>query len=342
MKTVIFETENWERGAFDRLADDFELVFVEEPLDDESVRDFADAEVISTFIYSRLGRQVLSRMPQLRMIATRSTGYDHIDQGYCREQGIVVSNVPSYGEHTVAEHVFALLLTISHRTCEAMDRTRKGDFSLAGLRGFDLQGKTMGVLGTGAIGRHVVRIARGFDMQVLAYDVQPDHELADQMGFEYGSLDEVLEQSDVISLHVPANERTQGMISYRQFAAMKDGVVLINTARGNVVDVRALIQALSSGKVAAAGLDVLPEEPTIREEAELLHSLFHDESSWGTLLADHLLLRLRNVYITPHSAFNTREAVQRILDVTVENILAFRDSRPLHQVFDSPTAAAQH
>jgi len=330
MKITIFETENWEHGAFESLASDHEVVFSEAPLDLETAKDHSDAQVISTFIYSDLSTEVLKRFSNLEMISTRSTGFDHIDLEYCNEKNITISNVPTYGDNTVAEHVFGLLLTISHNLIPAIDRTRKGDFSQKGLQGFDLAGKTLGVIGTGNIGRHVIRIAGGFEMNVLAFDVAPKEELAHKLGFRYADMDALLENSDIITLHVPGSDKTRHLLSEKEFSIMKDGVVLINTARGGVVDVHALAGAIADGKVAAAGLDVLPEEPVIREEMELLRSLFRKkkEQNIETLLADHILLRLRNVYITPHSGFNTREAVERILRTTVENITAFAEGNP--------------
>ncbi len=323
MKIVVFELESWERTAFEELAEEHELVTTEEPLSAENAGEYAGADVISTFIYSDLDRETLSKLEGLKLISTRSTGVDHIDHGYCEERDIRIANVPSYGENTVAEHVFGLLLLISHNLWNAVDRTRKGDFSLQGLRGFDLRGKTIGVVGTGAIGRHVVEIAQGFGMTVIAHDIQPDEDFARERGFEYLSLDDLLERSDVVTLHVPATEETKGLIGPDQFGRIKRGAVLINTARGAVVDVHALLRALADGRVRAAGLDVLPEEPVIREEAELLRSVFQKEHDLETLLADHVLLRMRNVFITPHSAFDTTEAVNRILETTVENIAAF-------------------
>lgn len=328
MKIAAFEIEKWERQAFEPLQDDHELAFIPEPLTEDTAAEHSDAEIVSTFIYSDLKRDILEALPELKLIVTRSTGSDHIDTDYCAENGITVCNVPSYGENTVAEHVFGLLLTISHRLREAMDRTRRGDFSLDGLQGFDLRGKTLGVVGTGLIGKCVIEIANGFRMRVLAFDVQKDEDAANRMGFEYVEMVELLANSDVVTLHVPANEKTHHLLSTEQFEQMKKGAILINTARGPLVDVQALLRALADGHIAAAGLDVLPEEPTIREEAELLSSLFQNENKLDTLLADHVLLRMRNVYITPHSAFNTREAVQRILDTTVENIRSFTEGEP--------------
>ncbi len=332
MKIVIFEVEPWENDAFASLKGEHDIRFEHGELDGGCADSFSDTEILSTFIYSDLDRKVLEKMPNLRLIATRSTGFDHIDLDYCEERGIQVANVPSYGENTVAEHVFALLLAISHNVVEAIDRTRKGDFSQSGLRGFDLEGRTFGAVGTGSIGRNAARIAKGFGMEVLAHDVKPDEAAAAEIGFEYVELSELLRRSDVVSLHVPGTKETKHLISHDEFDQMKDGAVLINTARGSVINVRALLTALSTGKIAAAGLDVLPEEPTIREEAELLRSAFSKEHDLESLLADHILLRLRNVLVTPHSAFNTREAVQRILTTTRENIEAFIAERPQNLV----------
>lgn len=332
MKIALFEVERWEAESFQALGQDHELVYEQSVLTEELAERHGDAEILSPFIYSQLRRSLLQRLPKLKLIATRSTGYDHIDTAYCAEHGIKVANVPTYGENTVAEHVFALLLAISHHMVEAVDRTRRGDFSQAGLQGFDLEGKTIGVIGTGGIGSHTCRIARGFAMQVLAFDVAPDQSLTEQLGVTYVPLEELLARSDIVTLHVPANPRTRHLLGREQFAQMKHGAVLINTARGDVVDVRALLEALKDGKVRAAGLDVLPEEPTVREEAELLRSAFQKEHDLETLLADHILLRLRNVIITPHSAFNTREAVERILQTTRENIEAFLAGAPVNLV----------
>jgi D-lactate dehydrogenase len=328
MKIAVFELEPWEHEAFEPLRDNHELVRTESPLHPDNAADFADADAISTFIYSKLGADTLRTFDDLQLIATRSTGYDHVDARFCREHGITVCNVPSYGAHTVAEHVFALLLALSHHVVEAVDRTRRGDFSMQNLRGFDLLGKTLGVVGTGDIGRGVVEIADGFGMEILAHDVEPTPELIEAFDVEYVSLDELLDRSDVVTLHVPLDEETRHLLSYDEFDRMKAGSILINTARGEIVDTKALLRALGEGRVAAAGLDVLPEEPSIREEAELLRSIFREEHDLETLLADHVLLRMRNVIITPHSAFNTTEAIQRILETTVDNLDAFARGAP--------------
>jgi D-lactate dehydrogenase len=332
MKICVFEVEPWEREYFDALREHHDVSCSNKPLTLDNVAEFEDADIVSVFIYSDLDKDVLSRLGDLAMVATRSTGFDHIDTDYCKDHGITVSNVPTYGTNTVAEHVFALLLALSHHIIEAVDRTRRGDFSQEGLRGFDLRDKTLGVVGTGDIARCVIEIANGFRMNVIAFDIAPDVEAADRLGFDYVDFDELLERSDIISLHVPLNEHTHHMIGENEFERMKDGVILINTARGKVVDVESLLFAISRGKVAGAGLDVLPEEPTIREEAQLLHRIFREKHDLETILADHVLLRMRNVIITPHSAFNTKEAIERILDTTVDNIESFLDGEPANIV----------
>ena len=332
MKIVVFEVEEWERRSFDRLGAEHEIEFVNDLLTQDNAKQYADAEAVSPFIYSDLSADVLRNLSRLKLIATRSTGFDHIDLEYCKGNNITVCNVPVYGDNTVAEHVFGLLLAISHNLIAAVDRTRRGDYSQTGLQGFDLLGKTLGVIGTGSIGQCVIEIAKGFRMKVIAYDVKQNDELASGLGFRYVEMDELFATSDIITLHVPSNEKTRNLISGEAFAKMKDGVVLINTARGDIVDVKALVKAIADGKVAAAGLDVLPEESVIREEAELLYSVYQKKNVLETLLANHILLRLRNVIITPHSAFNTREAVERILNTTVENIISFMGGEPVNVV----------
>lgn len=332
MKTVIFEIEDWECETLKKFCGEYETTVLKEPLNMETVLHHKDAEIISCFISSKLNPAVLEQLPRLKLIATRSTGFDHIDLPYCNEKGITVANVPTYGEHTVAEHVFALLLALSRHIPEASRRTHEGNFTFHGLEGFDLYGKTLGIIGTGHIGRATARIARGFGMAVLAYDIYPRPEQAKAIGFSYVDLNSLMAKADVISLHVPATPQTHHLLAEKEFAAMKPGVILINTARGSMVDVKALLQALSSGKVKAAGLDVLPEEPLIREEAELLRTLFTEKHDLQTLVMDHALMRHKNVIVTPHSAFYTREALEKILSTTCENIRTFLKGTPQNVV----------
>ena len=332
MKIVVFELELWERSIFQDLQKEYEVILSSEKLDQQVTQELRQAEVISTFIYSNLSSSSLQQFPGLRLIATRSTGIDHIDMDYCREHGITVSNVPVYADETVAEHVFALLLAISHNIAKAVQRTRSGSFSQESLEGFDLRGKTFGVIGTGAIGRHAASIAKGFDMDVIAFDVKPDHEAASRLGYRYVGMDELLSSADVITLHVPGTERTRNLISRNEFSKMKRGIVLINTSRGSVVDTEALLEAILYKQIAAAGLDVLPEEPTIHEETELLRSIFAERHDLEALFAGHMLTHQSNVLVTPHSAFNTREAKERLSKTSVDNIVAFAEGNPQNVV----------
>lgn len=333
MKVVVFETEEWERDACRRLMLAHEVTCTREPLNERTAGTFSEAEVVTTFINSNLGAAVLEILPRLKLVATRSTGFDHVDLDYCRAHGITVCNVPGYGSHTVAEHAFALLLAIARNIVESVERTRRGNFAQSGLRGFELFEKTLGVVGTGRIGRRVIGIARGFGMRVVAFDVHPDESAAAVLGFRYVPLDELLGAADVVTLHVPATPESRHLLADREFALMKNGAVLINSARGNVVDVAALVRALSSGKLRAAGLDVLPEEPVVREEAQIFRADAPQEGyDLRALVANHVLLRFPNVIVTPHNAYHTDGAVRRIIETTLDNIDAFARGAPRNVV----------
>lgn len=327
MKIGVFEVEDWERDVFKVLESNHDVQYTEQKLTLENVSNYADLDVITTFIYSELKQDVLSKISSLKMIAARATGVDNIDVDYCRKKGIQVLNVPDYGKNTVAEHTFGLLLTISHKLYESIDRTRKGDFTVQGLQGFDLQGKTLGVIGTGSIGKNIIRIGLGFGMKILAFDMKKDESLIGLLNFSYVNKDDLIKAADIITLHLPSRPETKNFLSEPEFMKMKKGVVILNTARGDLINVEALVKGLATGKVSAAGLDVLPEEPVVREEAEVLRAIYQHKHNLETLLADHVLLRMRNVVVTPHNAFNTREAVGRILQTTVGNIQAFVDGQ---------------
>ncbi|WP_328404840.1 hydroxyacid dehydrogenase [Nocardia sp. NBC_00403] len=323
MRVAIFEAEQWEHRACLRLEPDHQVHCSAQTLNVRNAADYADAEVLSPFVYSTLSAEVLAQFPMLQLIATRSTGFDHIDLEYCALHGITVCNVPDYGDATVAEHVFALLLGLARHIVDATERTRQGVFSHSDLRGFELSGKVLAVIGTGRIGLRVIQIARGFGMRIIASDRQPDAAAAQRLGFRYASLDETLAAADIVTLHVPATPETAHLMSDREFALMKPGAVLINTARGTVVSVPALLRALDSGRLRAAGLDVLPDEHAIREEAEIFRELGPEGYDMAALIADHILLRFPNVLVTPHIAYNTDEAVHRIVEHTVQNIEAY-------------------
>lgn len=331
-KIVFTELEGWENEYIRKALPDHQLVLLDKPLSKEDHQSIAEAEIIAPFVYSPINSEVIEAVPSLKFIATRSTGYDHVDLKAAAARGIVVSNVPFYGENTVAEHAWALILALSRKICQSYDRTKKGSFSFEGLRGFDLKGKTLGVVGCGHIGEHVVRIAKAFEMKVLVFDPRPNEELASQMGFTYVSLEDLLKESDVITLHAPYNEKTHHLLNAENMKLIKKGAVLVNTARGGLVETMALVELLDSGQLAGAGLDVLEEENFIKEESLLLSPEFHKVSDYKTLIADHILLEKENVIITPHNAFNSQEAVRRILDTTLENINGYLSGKIINQV----------
>ncbi|HUV04251.1 MAG TPA: hydroxyacid dehydrogenase [Armatimonadota bacterium] len=331
-QAVFFETEDWER-RFIKLSplQDLGPRVYGERLAEDTAKLAEDAELVSVFIYSEISKAVLDKLPKLRFIATRSTGYDHIDLKECRRRGIAISNVPYYGENTVAEHAFGLILSLSRKIYKAYLRTTRLDFSLEGLMGFDLKEKTMGVVGAGRIGLHVVRIAKGFGMNVLVYDVRQELLLAEVLGFAYAPFEELLKSSDVISLHVPLNKATHHMVNRDNIGLIKRGALLINTSRGAVVETEALISALNEGIIAGVGLDVFEGEESIKEETELLVQGLPGDKMREILLS-YALLHRENVVITPHIAFYSQEALQRIMQTTQENILGFLGSRPVNVV----------
>ena len=244
---IFLEIEPWERDYLAaRCPASWQPVFYHEEADRMAVEKIRQATILSVFIYSDLDERLLRQLPNLRMIATRSTGYDHIDMAFCRKQSITVSNVPTYGANTVAEHAFALMLALSRKVVQAHRRTIRADFSLDGLQGSDLMGKTLGVIGTGRIGRHVIRIAKGFQMRILAYDVCPDQAVSDLLGFQYTSLDALLADSDVVTLHCPLTNENRHMIGKSAFEKMKKGILLINTARGGLIDTDATVSCTIS------------------------------------------------------------------------------------------------
>lgn len=298
----------------------------------DAAGDLGDPEVLTVFIYSKITREALAKFPNLKLVATLSTGFDHIDLVACREHGVTVCNVPSYGENTVAEHALALLLALTRKIVPAVNQTRRGDFSLDGLRGVDLNGKTAGVIGTGRIGRHMIRMLRGLNMRVIAYDPRPQSELATDYGFTYVDLDELMKRSDVVTIHCPSTPETRHLINEARLRLMKPTAFLINTARGAIVETQALARALQENRLAGVGLDVVEEECAIIDERQLLRPQFQQSCDLRTVLADHILLNHPRVIITPHNAFNTQEALERILETTVKNIRAFESGRPINVV----------
>lgn len=330
MRIGFFELEDWEKEYFQKELSGHELVFQDDPLAlDTPNIDSLEAVVI--FIHTQMKKELLDKMPNLKFITTMSTGFDHIDLMECKNRNIVVSTVPAYGEGTVAEHAFALLLAISRRMVESFARVKSGEFMPNGLTGFELRGKTLGIIGVGNIGTNVIKIAKGFGMNVIAYKRTPDYVMEKELGFKFVEMPVLYQQSDVISIHIPYSKETHHYINQDAFNQMKDGVIVINTARGALIDTTALLSALESGKVKAAGLDVLEEEPTLEEEKELLTRHF-DPNCLMTVLEDHILLNHPKVVITPHNAFNSVEALHKIIETTHQNLDGFLNNTPVNTV----------
>lgn len=271
---------------------------------DGNLKKCAESEILSCFIYSKIDAKELRSLPRLKLLCTRSVGTDHIDLAACAARGVTVCNVPDYGSHVIAEHVFALVLGTLRHIHEADRRVEEGKFDYHGLRGMALRGKTIGIAGTGKIGRRVARIANGFGMRILAMDTVRSDETVDLLGARYVALDELLRESDILTLHLPLLDATTHVINAEAFAKMKDGVVLVNTARGGLVDTEALVSALKSGKVLYALLDVLEHEKDYESNRELI---------------DH-----PRAITTPHIAFYADDSMRNMFHECFESIAGFR------------------
>ena len=309
----------------------FDLFFYKDKLDEENVSLIKDADVVSIFIYSKITQEIIDKAKKLKLIATRSTGFNHINLKAAQKNKISVCNVPFYGENTVAEHTFALILALSRNLHKAYVRTIQGNYSLEGLRGFDLKNKTLGIIGAGSIGMHVIKMAKGFGMKVLAFDQNENHMMKELLDLKYVTLEELLANSDVLTLHCPYTEQTRYLINMRNIHLVKKGALFINTARSGIIEPSALYYAIDNGIFGGAGLDVFEGEELALEENQMLTknvSLEHLEAS----MKRNILLRRENVIITPHMAFDSFEAVERILDTTIRNIKSFINKENYHKV----------
>ncbi|HWB59358.1 MAG TPA: NAD(P)-dependent oxidoreductase [Chthoniobacteraceae bacterium] len=310
-----------------------------------------DAEVVSIYIRSRVDAAFLDAHPRVRMLATRSNGVDHLDMDECRRRGVVVSTVHGAESNTVAEHTFALILALARRLDEVRQANKQPHFYYDRLRSFDLKDKTLGVIGAGRIGLRTIHIALAFGMKVVANDPHHVSVMAETIGVRYVGFDELLRESHVVTIHTPLTPETHHLLDAAAFAKCRRGVIIINTARGGVVDTEALIEALDSGIVAGAGLDVLEDESVMRKEgtkiiADQIIARLHAgpvTGDGGTRDPDRLkeiesltenarLISRPNVVFTPHVAFNSVEAIERINSMTVENIHAFLASKPLNSL----------
>ncbi len=331
MKIAFTNIEEWEKDYIKKKLKGHKIVFLSTSLDEKNFlkkkAQIQDADILSVFIYSDINKNLISKLPKMKCITTMSTGFDHIDIGECKKKGIKVFNVPTYGENTVAEHTFALILSLSRKIPEAVAKTRSGSFDLDGLRGFDLKSRTIGVVGLGNIGKHVVRIAKGFEMKVLASDPKVSATAAKKIGAKKVSFNTLLKQSDIISFHCPYNKYTHHLLNKKTIKLLKKGAYVINTSRGRIIETDALVFGLKKGILSGVGLDVLEGECFIREEKELLDTMFRQKCDLKTIVEDHMLMSHPKVIVTPHNAFNSKEALYRILDTTISNIKCFVSKR---------------
>jgi D-lactate dehydrogenase len=325
MDVALFDTHPYDRDSFETASAGFahRIAFLEPRLTFETAALARGHEAVCSFVNDRIDERTLGVLREggTRLVALRSAGYNHVDLAAAARLGIPVVRVPEYSPHAVAEHAVALVLTLNRKIHRAYARVREWNFSLDGLVGFDLHGKTVGIVGTGRIGRTAARIFHGFGCDVLGFDPRPDPGLVADLGVRYVELPEIYRACDVISLHVPLTPETRHMIDGAALAAMKPGAMLVNTGRGALIDSRALITSLKKGHLGAAGLDVYEEEEGV---------FFQDLSN--RVLQDDVLARLLtfpNVVVTSHQAFLTREALANIARVTLENVSVFERGEPL-------------
>ena len=322
MKVAFFSVHSYDKEYFNRYNNEHELIFFEAALDEQTTNLAAGCQTVCVFVNDKLNPAVLSQLSKqgVRLVALRCAGYNNVNLASAKENNITVVRVPAYSPHAVAEHAVALILTLNRKTHKAYNRVREGDFSLRKLTGFDLYGKTAGIIGTGKIGQVFATIMLGFGCKVLAYDVIIN-ELLKSKGVNYVSLDELLKPSDIVSLHCPLTEQTKHIINEASLSIMKHGSMLINTSRGGLVDTKAAINHLKSGQLGYLGIDVYEQEEQL---------FFHNLS--GQVIQDDVIMRLMsfpNVLITAHQGFFTDEALTQIAQATLKNISDFAKGLPL-------------
>jgi len=328
MKVAVFSTKAYDRHFLAAANSEagHHLNFLEARLTDQTVSAADGAEAACIFVNDDAGPRVLEALHRqgVRLVALRSAGFNHVDLAKAKALGMVVARVPEYSPHAVAEHTVALILALNRRIHRAYARVREGNFALDGLLGFDLNGRTVGVIGSGKIGVLVMRIMRGFGCDVLACDPSPSAE-AEALGARFVSLPELIEGSDIITLHCPLTPETRHLINAEAIAGMRKGAMLVNTSRGAVIDTRAVIQGLKSGRIGSLALDVY------EEEGDLFFENLSDEVIKDDVFAR--LLTFPNVLITGHQAFFTIDALTAIAETTIANITAFEATgRPLHEI----------
>lgn len=328
-KMIVFDYKQSEKAFFDsNKIDNVEIKFYEQQLDSMSLKEIPpedkDAEILSVFITSNVDKSVLDEFKNLKLIATRSTGFNHIDLEECKARSIAVVNVAKYGETTVAQYAFGLMIAMIRKIIPAVVDMRSGHNNAPAYVGRDLNALTLGVLGTGSIGAAFCKIAHGAEMKILAYDFRPNPELVEKFGVEYVDKETLLKNSDVVSIHVPYNEANHHFIAKKELDMMKKEAYLVNTARGELLDTNALYQALVDEQIAGAALDVGECESFTFDTENFMEKIPGASANClARALVTQRLIELPNVILTPHIAYNTQEAVDFILEATYKNIKDF-------------------
>lgn len=334
MKMLLFDFRESEREFFDNNElKDFDITFIAEPLNEMTCltdEQWAETDVVSVFINSSVTKEVIDKFKNLRMVATRSTGYNHIDTEYCKHNNIAVFNVEQYGQSAVAQYTAGLIIALVRNLLPAYLDMQKNFVNHADYEGRNLNNLTIGIIGCGAIGSSVAKIAHLFGMRVLVYSYMKNNEVVDICDFV--PLDELLAESDVITLHIPYTSENYHLFSYEEFSKMKEGAYIINTARGELIDVVALYENLLSGKIKGAALDVLECE-YLTFSGDVVNDIKNcNEKCVTSALITQKLLGLKNVIITPHIAYNTLESVNTLLDTTFNNIRDYIKGMHTNQV----------
>lgn len=324
-KIGFFDAKSYDRNVFNACNEgsDLEIHYFGDRLNEESVRLAKGMDAVCVFVDDICDRQVIDKLKEygVKLIALRCAGFNNVDLQEAVHSGIPVVRVPAYSPHAVAEYAVTLMLCLNRKVYRSTNRTREWNFKLDGLMGFDMYGKTVGIIGLGRIARCVAEILHGFGMKVLAYDLYPYKVFAELQGIELVELNELYRRSDIITLHVPLTSRTQYMINSVSIDKMKRGVMIINTGRGKLISSDALIQGLRSGQVSCAGLDVYEDEQKYFYE-DLSDSIINDDKL-------SILLTMPNVIVTSHQAFFTKEAMNNIAMTTLQNIRDFVSGKPL-------------
>ena len=323
-RIIFFDIKDYDREFFEKYGKNYnyEMSFFKSRLSLENVHLTKGYDVVCAFTNDDIGKETIDAMAEngVRLLAMRCAGFNNVSLKDIHNRFKVV-RVPAYSPHAIAEYTVGLILAVNRKINKAYVRTREGNFSINGLMGVDLYGKTAGIIGTGKIGQILIKILKGFDMKVIAYDLFPNQKVAEELGFEYVSLDELYANSDIISLNCPLTKDTQYMINRRSMLKMKDGVILVNTGRGQLIDSADLVEALKDKKVGAVALDVYEEE----------EDYFFEDKSTQVIEDDILgrLLSFYNVLITSHQAYFTKEAIEAITVTTLNNIKDFIEGKPL-------------